>query len=116
MLRSSLKDSAIGLSIAELRRSSSADKQWLGISEEQLTNEIFTDKFYHLLHDPNDIWYSEEDVDASPIFNEKQEPPKFTPEEIFSDYLMNNSGLLQSTILNILQEISKVKKKPQYFY
>lgn len=111
LLRSSLVGSASGLSSAELRRTSMSDKQWLSISEEQLINEIFTDEFYHRLHDPANIWYSQDDIGHGSLDSEDIIKPESCSEDIFLKYLLpcyihntaESCGTMSSLIRDLLQ-------------
>ena len=109
-LRSSLVGSAVGLSSAELRRTSMADKQWLSISEEQLINEIFTDEFYHRLHDPANIWFSQDDMGHEDIESSSSNA-QTSSEDIFLRYLLrsvDNLELGTTYIPELLQDLLQV--------
>ena len=111
-LRSSLVKSAIGLSSGELRRTSISDKQWLGISEEQLINDTFTDEFYHRLHNPDNIWYSQNDVgsDDSEPFPEPDSTPNRTAssDQIFLQYLLRSDPLVPDAVESLIRDLLQV--------
>lgn len=107
-LRSSLVGYAIGLSSTELRRTSLADKQWLGISEEQLINEIFTDEFYRRLRNPDEIWVTKEDIgNSSECFTQPCKLPSNSLDEIFLPYILPLDPI-PDIITSLLQDLLKV--------
>lgn len=108
-LRSSLVGSAIGLSTTELRRTSLSDKQWLGISEEQLINEIFTDEFYRRLRNPDEIWFAQEDIGNSETFSRPRKAPSNAPlDDIFLPYILPLYPPIPNIITSLLQDLLKV--------
>ena len=107
MLRSSLLGSCVGLSFAELRRTSTADKQWLGISEEQLLNEIFADEFYRRLHNPQDSWHTQ-DVEHTDDLGAPNQSPSCPFDDVFLPYILQLEPPIPDTVNCLLKDLLKV--------